>query len=573
MKLRCSLLALVVTLCGCIQTVRFGDDPLAGITSLVVTPAETTLTLNDLAAAPTRIEYTATGTFDDGTTRDVNAYVGWGVDNPGPGAFIGDGRYETSQAAAGHVTVRATAGQVEGTAKLDVIATITIVDDVFPPPVGAETLFAGGAPVVAADPTRSPSLLYPAPETRFPQGLARILFQYTQGRMNHDAFRLRFESDVLHLTVLTGTNRWQPDSSVWTLISRSHWGATTQLDIEAAASVDPGTIYASGNVPLSFSRGEPGGAVYYWSASSSAVMRTTPAATSATKLFPAEGDATCAGCHAVSRDGSKMVVGYDGEKQQTVTLGDGAIVPNAAAGRPMGWATFSPNGDMVLVAEKGTLTLLDANTGEPIGPDNGRVPLATKATHPDWSPDGGYVAVALSGDVANQEVKIASIARIPFSEGTWGEPEILVASTGDNNYFPRWSPDGRFIAYVNAATSSKIAVSAELRMIRADGGVPIRLRLANSRIGSTDDVIDMANTMPAWSPANDDVAWLSFSSIRPYGEIRPIAGPSQVWISAIDLARAEQGLDPSSPAFWLPSQDIRVVNNNPVWAPVLLVTQ
>ena len=573
MKLRYCLLALVVTLCGCIQTVRFGEDPLAGITSLVVTPTETTVTITDLSAAPTTIEYTAVGTFDDGTTHDVSAYVGWGVDNPGPGSFIGNGRYETSQAAAGHVTVRAIAGQIEANARLDVTAIVTIVDDVFPPPVGAETLFVAGTPAVAADPTRSPLLLYPAPETRFPQGLARILFQYTQGRPGHDAFRLRFESDVLHLTVLTGTNRWQPDSSVWALISRSHWGATVQLDIQAAASTDPGTIYTSGNVPLSFSRGEPGGAVYYWSASSTGVMRTTPAATSATKMFPAEGDAKCAGCHAVSRDGSKMVVGYDGEKQETVTLGDGATVPNAASGRPMGWATFSPNGDMVLVAEKGTLTLLDATTGEPIGPDNGRVPLATKATHPDWSPDGSYVAVALSGDVANQEVKTASIARIPYFEGTWGEPEILVASTSDNNYFPRWSPDGRFIAYVNAATASKGAASAELRMIRADGGAPIRLRLANGRVGSTDDVIDMANTMPAWSPSSADVAWLSFSSIRPYGAIRTTTGPSQVWISAIDLPLAEAGVDPSSPSFWLPSQDIRVLNNNPVWAPVLLFTQ
>lgn len=86
----------------------------------------------------------------------MSEHVRWGVDNPGPGSFIGDGRYETSQAAAGHVTVRAFAGQVEGTAKLDVIATLTIVDDVFPPPVGAETLFAAGTPAVAADPSRSP---------------------------------------------------------------------------------------------------------------------------------------------------------------------------------------------------------------------------------------------------------------------------------------------------------------------------------------------------------------------------------------------------------------------------------
>ena len=39
--------------------------------------------------------------------------------------------------------------------------------------------------------------------------------------------------------------------------------------------------------------------------------------------------------------------------------------------QPMGYAAFSPNRTLVVIADKGTLTLRDANTGKPIGPDGG----------------------------------------------------------------------------------------------------------------------------------------------------------------------------------------------------------
>jgi hypothetical protein len=558
-------LVLVLVLAGCLETVRFGEAPLAGLVALSITPAQTTVTITDLEHPPTVVTYTALGSFDDGTTRDITAHVGWGVDNRYPGGFVGDGRYETSQAAGGHVVVRAVAGDTEGTAELRVIVRLTIIDGVFPPPLGAEALFAPDTPIIAGPSPRSPALLYPAHATRFPQGLARLLFQLATG-LDNDAFRLRFSSDVLDLTVLTGADRWQPDAAIWTLIASSHPDREAQLVIDAASTIQPGAIHTSAPAALSFARASPGGILYYWSAGTSGIMRAAPSATFATPFYPAAPATTCASCHSVSRDGSKMVLGYDGEKLQIVALGDLTTVPNAAAGRPMGWAAFSPAGDLVVVAEKGTLTLRDAVSGLPVGPDQGRVPLPAKATHPDWSPDGQHLAVALSGDVANREVKAASIARLSYVEGVWGAVEILVPAAGDNNYFPRWSPDGRFLAYVRATGSSRGAASAELRLIPAGGGTPIPLRLANGRVGDADDVADLANTMPAWWPGGGDRGWLAFASARPYGAIRPLVGAPQIWIAAIDLALAEEGVDPSYPAFWLPSQDIRVRAHNPVWA-------
>jgi hypothetical protein len=560
-----ALVLLWIAVLGCTQEVQLGaDDPFAGLVAITVAPGDRTIELADLAQPPTSIDYVATGEFADGSTRDVTSIVAWRVDNPAPGNFVSGSRYATSQRAAGHVTVNAIAGAVIGTSSLRIVVTTTIIDSTFPPPLGVEALFAPDIPIVTGDPMRSPAVLYPSDNTMFPQGLARLLFQH-RGGQNNDAFRLKFESDVLHLTVFTSADRWQPDGATWFLIAASHPAAFTVLSVEGASTTAPGTIYASAPAKLLFARTDPGGLLSFWSAATNGVMRGNLDALTAAPLYPIEGDPTCVGCHTVSRDGAKLAAGYGGEELKAIGLpGLGTLISAPAQRIPMGWATYSPDGTMLLVADRGTLTLRDALTGLPVGTPDGRIALPTKATHPDWSPDGTAVAVALSADISNMEIKSGSIARIPYRDGMFGAPEILVpAAPMSNNYFPRWSPDGKFLAYVSAKTGSRGAISAELRLIRAEGGTPIPLRMASHRIAGVDDAPDLANTMPSWGPPTGDVSWLSFASARPYGAIMPAAARGQIWIAALDLTRVD---DPSFAAFWLPSQDVRVLNNNPIWA-------
>ena len=563
--IRAVLLLIGLALSACTETIDLREpDPLAGLVSLTVTPGDQTLAITDLAAPPVTVPYAATGHFADGSERDVTTMVAWRVDNSAPGTFSSPGQFETSRRAGGHVVVSAIAGPVTGTASRTVGVTLTVTDPTFPPPLGADQLFVPGTPVVTADPVRSPTLLYPSDGTMFPQGLARILFQHRPGQSN-DAVRMTFESDVLHLSVLTNADRWQPDAALWTMIAASHPGAQTTLTVSGASTTMPGTIYASRPARLSFARTDPGGVLYYWSAASSGVWRTTLGATAAARQEQPAGDPTCVGCHAVSRDGRSMAVSVGtSETLRSFELETLAPTISDTAKYPMGWAAFTPDGTLLLVADKGVLVLRDATTGMPIGTPDGRVPLAIKATHPDWSPDGTYVAVALSSDISNMEIKNGAIARIRFTHGSFGEPEILVPSSpGTNNYFPKWSPDGKFIAYVSATTPSRGAPSAELRLIRAAGGPPVPLRLANHRVASVDDIADLATTMPTWSPPTGDISWLAFSSTRPYGAVMPTAAHAQVWMAALDLTRDG---DPSFAAFWLPSQDVRVLNNSPIWS-------
>ena len=59
--------------------------------------------------------------------------------------------------------------------------------------------------------------------------------------------------------------------------------------------------------------------------------------------------------------------------------------------------------------------------------------------------------------------------------------------------------------------------------------------------------------------------WLAFSSLRPYGSVAPGGENPQIWITSIS-GEPVPGEDPSTPAFWLPYQNIESGNHIPYWA-------
>jgi Tol biopolymer transport system component len=279
---------------------------------------------------------------------------------------------------------------------------------------------------------------------------------------------------------------------------------------------------------------------------------------------------TCVACHTLSRDGKRLAVNYGAEKIKEVSVpARAAIVPaTGAPTRAGGWTTFSPDGKQLLVAANGVLTLIDSDTGETIGPNNGIVPLGGKlATHPDWSALGDKVVVSLATNAKNKDMQGGSIAILPYSAGTWGAPEVIVAATGtENNFFPVFSPDSKYIAFVKALGSSKDEVTSVLELVPTAGGTPVEMVRLNHRVNNADGVTKVGDSMPTWAPSTKPgIFWLAFSSVRAYATLRAATDKlDQIWIAAVDPSLP----DPGYAAFWAPFQTMPEGNHRAFWTHV-----
>ncbi len=115
---------------------------------------------------------------------------------------------------------------------------------------------------------------------------------------------------------------------------------------------------------------------------------------------------------------------------------------------PDGLARFSPDGSSLLfVRDLGTSQAI-YRTGL-IGGEPRR--LVENATAADWSPDGGRIVFVRSGD------KGRAVAQIGTFDLATGQEKILTDLTNLGNlllHSPRWSPDGRTIAFASGSYSS-----------------------------------------------------------------------------------------------------------------------
>ena len=478
-------------------------------------------------------------------------------------------------------------------------------------PADAPSTFAGGtlhAP--GTEHSREPGVIYPANETMFPLNVSHIRHEWS-GQGN-DLFRLTFTGPNTTVTVYTSSLDWTPTDEEWDWIAESNRGAATQFAVSALSTASPGDIWSSAPITELFSDAAVDGAIYYWSTGSKGVMRALVSDPLPQKFYtdPQASDSdTCVACHTVSRDGKRLAVGYGDETLREVSIPDRSVlIPNAATaggagntantagaggmpagmmmpkpppdkgmpkppmgaegGIPAAWSTFSPDGKLLLIAKSGVLTLLDSDTGKTVGDNSGVVPLPTGviATHPDWNAKGDLIAITLGTKGGNKEVQGGAIALLPYNAGKWGDPMALVPNSGgdDNNFFPVWSPDGKYIAFVNAIGNSNNATSAVLKLVVvADGNVKQLVRL-NERVNDLDGVLSIGNTMPTWAPSsNPGIFWLAFSSLRAYGTLRPQDKKTdQIWIAAIDPSQK----DPSYSGFWAPFQSIEEGNHRAFWS-------
>jgi hypothetical protein len=211
----------------------------------------------------------------------------------------------------------------------------------------------------------------------------------------------------------------------------------------------------------------------------------------------------------------------------------------------------------------------------------------------------------------------------------FGPPAPFLMSSGENNYYPGYSPDGQLIVFDRAPRDNSVATidgcngtapqascpndsfsnpAARLTLVKnAPGSAPIDLENANGSPAAAP--VPLSNSWPKWSPflqsyRGDTLLWIAFSSTRDYGlrvrnhqpgmyqcypadsyedpgsphhqSFAPQCQQPQLWMAAIDVTAAvtphrvpnatpKVVVDPSRVAFWLPFQDINTHNHTPQW--------
>ena len=276
-----------------------------------------------------------------------------------------------------------------------------------------------------------------------------------------------------------------------------------------------------------------------------------------------EGLPTCANCHSFSRDGKMMGLDVDGPqndkglyglipvRQETVIRNEDVIhwssFAEERASKRFGFMSqISPDGEYVITSienpgshirdfdsrlfngfyrdygfgqvffpTRGILAWYSRTTGKlkPLpGADDPRYVQASAF----WSPDGQYLVFsrAEAKDPYSPGQKEATYAndpnetqiqydlyRIPFNHGAGGTPEPVEGASrnGMSNNFPKVSPDGKWIVYVECKNGLLMRPDSRLYIVPSGGGVARPLTSNTPRMNS-------------WHSFSPNGKWLVFSS-------------------------------------------------------------
>jgi len=265
----------------------------------------------------------------------------------------------------------------------------------------------------------------------------------------------------------------------------------------------------------------------------------------------------CGNCHSFSADGKTIAMDVDyasnkgsyvitDVKEKIVLASDDIIAWNdyAGSGQSHGLLSqLSPDGRYVISTVedlsvfvpspdldfsqlfcpvKGILCVFDRNTGQFNALPGADDPRFVQ-TNPVWSPDGHDIVFARAkapdlrhtkhqGFVwltpleskefaALDEPFQFDLYRVPFNGGQGGVAAPLAGAShnGMSNYFPRYSPDGRWIVFCQAQSYMLLQPDSALYIVPAVGGQSRRLRCNTQRM----------NSWHSWSPNGK---WLVFAS-------------------------------------------------------------
>jgi hypothetical protein len=576
-------------------------DELQGLTGLAIAPldpvVETTPEMNG------EVTFKVTGTFEDGRTADVTKLVDMTLADPSLGGLL-NGRFVASGTRGGKSTVTASHGTITASTSITVKLKAAIVPDGATPAIPTEPgkMFTG-----TADATRAPTLVYPNDGVMLPANLERLEIHFNPGGGN-DLFEVSFVGPTIDVrsyvrctTPMGGGCIVELDPKTYGYVAETGRGAAP-IELRVRGTKDGGSFGESAVRKVSFSEQDVQGGLYYWTTSKdTAIMRFDFGKRGALPevfLSPSgSGLPTCVGCHALSRDGKKMVSSLGGQNDgRLVYMNDlttGALVKSGDNANAIQFASFNPDGTRFVanygdtgdLAIRHKLFMHDGATGNRIDAES--IALPWEPDHPDWSPSGDLIAVTrVAKHRTSQKPIQGSIELLTKMGSTWSAPATLIPiAAGKSRYNPSFAPDGSFLLYSESTCpggnvehdgcDGDADDSAKTwAVLPKAGATPVLLTNASAP-GTTDGTkTDLADTFPRMSPfkkkqGGGELTWATISSRRKAG-LRDPGGRQLLWMFSIDPAKVKAGEDGSSPAFFLPFQDLATSNHIAQWTTAIV---
>ncbi|MGQ0504346.1 MAG: hypothetical protein ACT4TC_03430 [Myxococcaceae bacterium] len=600
-----------------------GDGDLSTqVVALVITPSNATYETDGVTAATAT--YSAKATFGDGRTEDVTTKVIFNLLNGELGKFTGNA-FTSTLDRGGKTTVSASYGMQFGLTSV----TVNLKRSVNDPsatnlPADLPTKFTG-----APNAGRAPKLVYPNDGVLLPPNLGKLEVHYLPGAGN-TVFELSFESAYSHVKVYlrcpnptAGGCIYQPDPWVWRALAATNRGAEPVIATLRGTDDAAATFGQSADLSFSFSNDDIQGGLYYWTTTVPTSIKRFDFASDKT-VADDFADATtvnasgvnCIGCHALSRDGKKMIVEVQGSEDGRIALLDVAkknkLIPFPLAARSFfsSWNPDStkfvgvddrkPDGRPASVGDMAgadfNLRIIDGANGQLLQSIAGTGAVDRVANHPDWSADGKTIAfsrVERKGPrIPGPSLQWPTNGGIGLvtqdANGAWSAPvDVVPHSNGKNRVYPAIAPSSDYLVF----GESTCATGNE--GLDCDGDTDVNMRLYAAKLGASATVVELAkanapgiqdngvttltNSFPKWSPFNfqrtgelgSRLQWVTFSSSRGYG-LRAPGSKVWLWMVAMDPDKVNQGLDPSYPAFCLPFQDLATSNHIAQWTTVVV---
>jgi hypothetical protein len=416
-----------------------------------------------------------------------------------------------------------------------------------------------------------------------PRNLGDFEVHWTDPR--NDVFEVSLQTDFTDVRAIVPGNAGMLPTGKWMAFLAAEWLAAVSFEqsvtfrVRGVDSKNPTTVGSSEPRLVRLSTEQMLGGLYYWASTAEnnapyGIFRhdmSKPGEPAEQYYTTAQTANRCVACHVLSRDGKHMAITYDGGNG-SATLVDVATKAPQAESAAWNFGTFTPDAAKFFGVHDGTLKIYDTTTQAVLG----TMPASGLVTHPDLSADGTrLVYVSKTNTGSDWDFGGGKIFTRTYDQSTnsFG-PELMLVSDTNNNYYPSFSPDGKWILFTRASSGSAYNnANASLWVVKSDGSVPpTQLLGANLQSGLT-------NSWGRWAPFQQTIGansepmyWITVSSKRDFGVRLTGVGRPQLWMTPFFPQRADQQLDPSAAAFRLPFQDISSSNHIGQWTEQVITT-